>query len=73
MIFFFRCWSGVGREFWKNGFQEISLGSGCIRKGIMMHEILHALGFRHEQSRYDRDKYVEVFWENIKQGESMAY
>lgn len=39
----------------------------------MMHEILHALGFRHEQGRYDRDKYVEIFWENIKQGESNVF
>jgi len=62
------CYSKVGRTFWSQGYQEISLGSNCLYKGIVMHEILHALGFYHEQSRNDRDKYVEIFWENIAKG-----
>lgn len=51
-------WNGHGE-------QEISLGSGCIYKHTMIHEIKHALGWTHEQNRHDRDKYVEILWDNI--------
>lgn len=33
-----------------------------------MHEIMHALGIFHEQSRADRDRFVKVNWENIIKG-----
>ena len=34
------------------------------RKGTALHEILHSLGFHHEQSRTDRDKYLKVINSN---------
>ena len=32
-----------------------------------MHELLHIVGFQHEQTRSDRDDYVDVIFDNIVQ------
>ncbi|AUD00882.1 M12 family metallopeptidase [Spirosoma pollinicola] len=46
----------VGRS---GGEQPVSLSSEC-KVGNIAHEIGHILGLFHEQSRSDRDKYVEI-------------
>ncbi|XP_068117087.1 hatching enzyme 1.2-like isoform X2 [Hyperolius riggenbachi] len=59
------CWSYVGRA---GGAQDLSLmRPRCLHWGIIQHELLHALGFQHEQCRSDRDKYVRIIWGNINQ------
>lgn len=59
------CWSRVGMQ---GGQQVISLGAGCETMGIAVHEICHALGLWHEQSREDRDQNVQINWANIEAG-----
>ncbi|XP_060600150.1 zinc metalloproteinase nas-13-like [Ruditapes philippinarum] len=52
----------IGRQ------SSVTIGHGCERKGTVMHELLHALGFWHEQSRTDRDNYVTIDFSNIQKG-----
>ncbi|MXQ85358.1 hypothetical protein E5288_WYG011212 [Bos mutus] len=59
------CWSEVGDQ---HVGQNLSIGQGCDYKAIVEHEILHALGFYHEQSRTDRDDYVNIWWDEILPG-----
>ncbi|XP_075893836.1 high choriolytic enzyme 1-like [Nelusetta ayraudi] len=60
------CYSSLGRQ---GGAQDLSLKKqGCMHHGIIQHEFIHALGFRHEHTRSDRDEYVKINWGTIKSG-----
>jgi astacin len=55
------CSSRVGRS---GGQQFIDLGPNCTT-GNTIHEIGHTIGLWHEQSREDRENFIEILWENI--------
>lgn len=60
------CWSLVGRH---DRGQVVNLQNpGCVHHGVVVHELMHALGFYHQQSAADRDEWVKINWENIKPG-----
>lgn len=44
------------------------LETGCTSLGTIQHELMHSLGFWHEQSREDRDDYVTVDMQNVRSG-----
>ncbi|NXE27203.1 ASTL metalloendopeptidase, partial [Ardeotis kori] len=61
------CWSHHGKV---GGGQSLSvMKGGCMWKGVIQHELDHALGFLHEHSRSDRDEHVKIMWEYISPGD----
>lgn len=61
------CWSYVGKQ---GGPQTLNLQIPmCVKKkGTIIHEFMHTIGFFHEHRRYERDLYIDVLWDNIKDG-----
>lgn len=49
------------------GRQAITLASSCTT-GTTIHEIGHAVGLWHEQSRVDRDSHIKINYENVQSG-----
>lgn len=64
------CSSVTGRS---GGNQTMSLGEGCHRKGVVIHELLHALGMTHEHCRADRNEFIRINMENIKKDARIEY
>ena len=53
--------------------QVVSIGYGCEQESIVLHELMHTVGFFHTNSRPDRDAYVIVYSHNIKPGKPLEY
>ncbi|KAL2093941.1 hypothetical protein ACEWY4_011253 [Coilia grayii] len=65
------CYSYVGR---RGRSQNLSLSrQGCVYHDTVQHELLHALGFNHEQCRSDRDQYIRVLLQNVQSGLEYAF
>lgn len=60
----YACRSKVGMV---GGRQKLNVHKVC-GFGATVHEFGHALGLWHEQSREDRDQFVKINWDNIKEG-----
>ncbi|XP_059168134.1 astacin-like metalloprotease toxin 5 [Physella acuta] len=58
------CSSNVGMI---GGVQIVYLAESCRKKRLIIHELGHVIGYSHEQSRPDRDDYVEIMTANIKE------
>jgi Astacin (Peptidase family M12A) len=54
------CWSYLGRQGGPQDIDVTTCGAGNIA-----HELMHAAGFYHEQSRGDRDDYITIMWDEI--------
>ncbi|KAK3813786.1 MAG: peptidase family M12A-domain-containing protein [Linnemannia elongata] len=57
------CFSMIGKV---GGAQDLSLSvNGCVYRGTVIHEFLHAAGLIHTQKRPDRDNFITIHWGNI--------
>ncbi len=52
------------------GQQVLTLAKECVTEDTIIHELMHALGFQHEQTRFDRDQHINIYYSNVIPGMS---
>ncbi|KAK3788412.1 hypothetical protein RRG08_012588 [Elysia crispata] len=65
-----RCSTNIGRI---TGEQAVTLAKTCRSKRILIHELGHVIGLIHEHQRHDRDKYVKVMLEHVRNTSQERY
>ncbi|RWS01085.1 Astacin-like metalloprotease toxin, partial [Dinothrombium tinctorium] len=66
------CWSDIG--YMEYGEQYLSLHlPNCSCHGIILHELMHTLGFLHIHQRSDRKNYLTIHWNNINRTDRMRF
>ncbi|CAG0920726.1 unnamed protein product [Notodromas monacha] len=45
----------------------------CFKQGVLLHEVLHGLGFGHEHARHDRDNFIKIIWSNVPEGKRLQF
>lgn len=75
LILDFRADPTCGVEFQssKAAKRTVWVGDGCVKAGepkpgIIHHLIMLALGFKYEHTRPDRDQWITIWWDNVKEG-----
>ncbi|KHJ40902.1 hypothetical protein D918_09012 [Trichuris suis] len=59
------CDATVGRQ--QSGVSTVWLHrKKCLQVGMILHQLMHVIGFYHENERPDRDFFVTVYWNNIR-------
>ena len=64
------CWSAYSKESPAESAEKttlLNLGRGCEMKGMAIHQLFKLLGIRKESSRVDRDKYLNVRIEHLRE------
>lgn len=64
------CYSFIGDI--RKGAQAINGGSDCPITALL-HEMGHAVGLYHEQSRFDRDSFISFFLDNVSDGQEAQF
>lgn len=58
------CQADLGRT---KGEQKVELGPNCFDVGVIMHELIHTLGYTHMQNHANRDQFVTIHWDRINE------